>query len=239
MDDADKMMASGNYSEAIKQYNRAIARNDKFSRAYANRGITYEKMGQIEKALQDLNMAIEFAGNDPFKKEYHYHRAMLLHQLKQYEEAIKDYDEAVRLNGKDDPTVLRMRARANAALGKYPEALADFDKSIAASPEPLDHAFSLLERGLANKAAKKQDEALKDLTESIKLYEQGFDGSAAQLQGARQRLPMAYFERGRIYQSQGKKDLAKEDWAKANYLILKAEQKAKPPETIYSKETHR
>jgi tetratricopeptide (TPR) repeat protein len=238
LETGDQLLSAENYLDAVKEYNKAISADPNFARAYANRGIAYLRMNQSPKALQDLNIAIQLAGDDDkFKKEYFYRRAMLLHQLKQYESALPDYSEALRLDGKDDPTVLRMRGRVNASLKKYPEAVSDFDKSIKSSTEPLENAWTLFERALAYKGMKKTDLSLKDFDEAIKLYERGFDGSATPLRESRNRLPAVYWERGWLYESMGKKDLAKADLARAAKLMYIAEQENKPPKSVYSEST--
>ena len=48
----------GQFENAIKDYNMAIALNSAYYQAYNNRGVVLEKLGQFENALKDYNMAI-------------------------------------------------------------------------------------------------------------------------------------------------------------------------------------
>lgn len=99
----------------------------------------------------------------------------------------------------------------------------DFEKSIT-SNEPLNNARTLFDRALVYKGMKKTELALKDFSESIKLYERGFDGSVTQLRGSRNGLPTAYWERACLYQSLGKENLAKADLTRARKLMSQARQ---------------
>ena len=65
--------------------------------------------------------------------------------LDQYQEAIADFDEAIRLQP-DYAYAYANRGNAKVNLGQYQEAIADFDEAIRLQP---DNAYAYADRGLA------------------------------------------------------------------------------------------
>jgi tetratricopeptide (TPR) repeat protein len=86
-------------------------------------------------------------------------------EKKEYEKAIKDYDEAIRLNAKDASAFLH---RATAWLGKedYDEAIKDFDEAIRLDP---NNGLSYSGRGNAWYCKKEYEKAIKDYDKAIRL----------------------------------------------------------------------
>ena len=56
---ANVAFTQNNYTEALRLYNEAIAKNPEFPDAYLNKGITLMKMGQINDAREVLTEAIK------------------------------------------------------------------------------------------------------------------------------------------------------------------------------------
>ncbi|WP_177188132.1 tetratricopeptide repeat protein [Selenomonas ruminantium] len=54
----------GQYQKALDAYSKAINMNRSFAHAYLYRGLTYEKMGDLTKALADIRKATELDPND-------------------------------------------------------------------------------------------------------------------------------------------------------------------------------
>ena len=93
---------------------------------YNNRGKAFVEIGENDRALQDLNEAIQIDQNlaVPFSN-----RGMVWLNIKKYDPAIQDLNEATRL----DPSLVaayKNRAVVWLATKRYESAIADFDKVI-------------------------------------------------------------------------------------------------------------
>ena len=90
---------------------------------------------------------------------------MSTHALGRYEEAIVDYDEAVRLRP-DYAEAHNNRGNVHHALGRYEEAIADYDEAIRLQP---DDATAYNNRGKAHANLGWYEEAITDYDEAIRL----------------------------------------------------------------------
>jgi tetratricopeptide (TPR) repeat protein len=84
---------------------------------------------------------------------------------KEYDKAIKDFDEAIRLDPKNDDAFY---SRGNAWLAKqeYDKAINDYDEAIRLDPK---YAIAFIGRGNAWRNKKEYDRANKDYDEAIRL----------------------------------------------------------------------
>lgn len=231
-DNADSLSAHGKYTTAIKLYDEAIRLSPNVSRFYLNRGIAYDQLKQYERAHQDFDKALELcASDDEYRKEYFYNRAMCFHRLKKYSKAVDDYNQAVSLSP-SDPSFLAMRARSEMMLGKYQDALDDLNRSVTLHSDPDEQASSLFQRGLTYKAMHKEDDAVKNFSQSIELYEKGFNGDVSSLRGSSHKLPAAYWERGNLLKKQGKDALGAADLKRASDLNYRPDEEHRLPVII-------
>ena len=94
------------------------------------------------------------------------HNDGLMHSSRgEYEEAIADYTEAIRL----DPTyamAYRSRGVAHHHLGEFEEAISDYTEAIRLDP---DYAMAYYDRGIARADLGEYEEAIADYTEAIRL----------------------------------------------------------------------
>ena len=67
-------------------------------RAYRQRGLTHNALGQMEKAIQDFNQAQKLNPKDP---EVYYSRGMAHRRLGKNDQAVADYTEAIKLDPKN------------------------------------------------------------------------------------------------------------------------------------------
>ncbi len=86
-------------------------------------------------------------------------------KLMQYEEAIKDFDEAIRLNP-NEYFIYCHRGQAKVLLKQYDEAIKDYNEAIRLSP---NHHKLYIQRGSSKALLKQYDEAIKDFDEAIRL----------------------------------------------------------------------
>lgn len=116
-----------------------------------------------------------------------------------YEEAIKDYTEAIRYAPKD-PVPHASRGYVYQKMGRHDEAIADYTQAIKL--DPADGELYLL-RGHAYSLKGCEDEAILDYSRAI-----GIDPGNAD----------AYFNRAQAYEARNKRDEAVEDYRKAARL---------------------
>lgn len=78
------------YEAAIAAFTRALDYNPDFARVYLDRGILYwREMDLPRKAIHDLTLALAL---DPHLNEAQFNRAIAHQQLREYAEAITDYE---------------------------------------------------------------------------------------------------------------------------------------------------
>lgn len=94
-------------------------------------------LGDYEGAIKDFDQAIENYAPNPVMPP-NYHKAITLLKMKEPERALQALDEGLKAQP-DYPSAYEFRACAYAALGRFEEALRDFEKSqelSTAFPEP-------------------------------------------------------------------------------------------------------
>ena len=92
-------------------------------------------------------------------------RGVVKYRLKRYEEAIVDFDDAIRLSIKN-PRVYFFRGLSKKRLGQYTTSILDFDIAIRLEP---DYASSHYQRGAANFKLERYTEAKVDLEKALSL----------------------------------------------------------------------
>lgn len=86
----------------------------------------------------------------------------------EYEEAIKHYDQAIRINPQD-ATAYNNRGIATDALGRHGQAIADFDQAIRINPQRTQ-AYN--NRGSAKSELGRHEEAIVDYNQAIRINPQ-------------------------------------------------------------------
>lgn len=111
------------WEKAIADADEAIRLKPDKGHFYGLRGVLYGDKEMWEKGLADLNKQIELLGSEATHYDYD-RRGDFYSELHKYEEAVKDYTEAIRLSP-DYRYYYSDRARAYDSLGK--KDLADVD----------------------------------------------------------------------------------------------------------------
>lgn len=122
---------SGNHSDAINAYSRALELNPKDVEVYNNRGISYFELGKYDEAIDDFTKAIRL---NPKDVEAYYNRGKIYGELGKYSKAIKDYSKAIMLNPKD-ADIHNNRGNAYVNIGNYNRAIKDYDRAIELNPK--------------------------------------------------------------------------------------------------------
>ncbi len=130
-------LTRGNAMRDLKRYQESMASYAEVFRinqtapfkdvhlAYCNRGELHFYMRNDTAALADLARCLDI---NPSYQGGWVLRGMMLVELKQFDRAVKDFDEALRLNPRDGEAIY-VRSLAHRALGKIAQADADLAQS--------------------------------------------------------------------------------------------------------------
>jgi len=142
----DAWRANQAYDEAIADYNEAIRLDPKFALAYSNRGLA-------RVAKKEVHSNLGNAWADAWVNAW------------AYDQAIADYNEAIRLDPKFALAYFN-RGLARYAKQAYDEAIADYDGAIRLDPK---FALAYNNRGYVWHAKQDYDKAIADYDGAIRL----------------------------------------------------------------------
>jgi len=86
---------AGNYTESLKDYNKAIELNKSYGLTFYNRGLTQMMLKNNKDAQSDFTRTIELI---PTHDQAYNDRAIATYNLGQFDDAIKDYSKSIALN---------------------------------------------------------------------------------------------------------------------------------------------
>lgn len=133
IDQALHAQQQGDYNRTVELAAKVLADDPQNFIAYNLRASAFMELGNNDKALADYSKAIELG---PLFPHAYYNRGRLLRLQEKYDEAIVDLQKAAELS----PIEFGYRANGNIGLiyyaqRNYEQALAAFEKSIAANVE--------------------------------------------------------------------------------------------------------
>ena len=182
----------GEGEEAIKELSRSIDLDPTNDTAFLNRAICFAAIEKYDQAILDLDAYLRLkSDNDAYR-----FRGTLLNEAGRFDEAIKDFGEAIRLDPADAGAYAG-RAESWMRKGEHQRVVQDTTKAIEIDPE-IPHAYAL--RAAARKAAKDYVGAVADLTEVVRLV---------------QAPPAVYNNRGNALRAMGEPDRALRDFDEA------------------------
>jgi tetratricopeptide (TPR) repeat protein len=198
----EEYLANQDYPRALQDFDVVVRLEPNHFRGYDLRGLVYERMGERQKAIGDYRQALALDGRaayakdglerlsrtgpDPRKLAFDlFRRCMERISSGDYDRAVSDCDEAIRL----DPTRAKLdysaRARALAGKGEFDRAIADFTRAI---DEDSSSAHKWFDRGDAHFKKGDYRQAIADFNEALRLRP-GHGGALA-------RRAWAYFQIG-------------------------------------------
>lgn len=165
--------ASGQYSESIDAFSKAIELEPRNADAYGNRAVSYSRIGNYQKAIEDFNKAIEI---NPNLAEAYGGRGFAYDNIGNNKQAIVDYTKAIEINPKYVDGYDH-RGTAYGKDGNLKQAIKDFNEAINIDPK---FARAYFNRGMAFGQVGEQDRAIEDVKTAAKL---GSDTAKGFLQG--------------------------------------------------------
>ena len=184
------------WDEAIETLTRFIEEYPSYQNvvlAYNYRGIAYREKREYDRAIEDLNKAIELGSNNAI--DYNT-RGTVYGEKGEYDRAIEDFDTAIELKP-DFAKAYSNRGLAYQGKGAYDRAVEDCSKAIELDP---NNAAAYNNRGLAYQGKREYDRTIEDLNKAIKLDPEN---------------AIVYTNRGLAYSGKGEHDRALEDLNKA------------------------
>tara|TARA_Y100001960_G_scaffold135471_1_gene143714 strand:+ start:556 stop:2943 length:2388 start_codon:yes stop_codon:yes gene_type:complete len=156
---------SGQFEKAINNFDKAIELNLEHGFSHFALGAIYSKMGDFKEALYNYDEAIEECLQFDADDQAYVARGDCHRDLAQYENAIWDYESAIRLNPKCHQAFIG-RGYTYLHEKRYADSIKDFSRAIALKPKDDEGYFN---RGYAYSENQKYDEAVKDYSKSIEL----------------------------------------------------------------------
>jgi len=165
----------GQYDKAIADYTSAIALDPQSERLYQARASAYESMKNYDKALGDWNKAVELGSGE----NSYLNRARLRRDLGQYDAAIADYGNVIRL----DPEKAQgywYRAAVYYERGAFGDSDKDYRKliEIFRKEHPklkLDMLYARLLASSGKLSRDEYDKVLKELRTYVTVYDASSD----------------------------------------------------------------
>jgi Flp pilus assembly protein TadD len=84
--------------EAISYFDQAVRTDPEFAPAYHDRGVAYQQLGEIRKAVRDFDEALRLSDQNV---SAYYNRGVCYTITKVYKRAIADYEKAIELAPED------------------------------------------------------------------------------------------------------------------------------------------
>ena len=121
----------GKFQESIPDFTQAIKLDPSNAKAYFNRGLSNEMLGKYTDALPDYTQAIKLDPNNAVKVLQHAYgqRAFIYYMLDDDTQAISDWTQFIKLDP-NSTDAYTGRGVSNENLGKYTDALSDFDHAL-------------------------------------------------------------------------------------------------------------
>lgn len=136
-----------NYEEGLRCYTETIKLDPKYAFAYFIRGYIWEKVGELDKAIDDYDGAIQYGKDQLDSATFYSFRGDAFRKKNDLNDAIADLNKAIQI----DPSynyAYSARGRLKAMLGDLDGAISDYSELIRITPDHVNaHCYraSILE----------------------------------------------------------------------------------------------
>lgn len=150
-----------NYTQAIRTNKGEIAIED-VARIFNSRGIAYQGLDEMDKAIDDFSNALELDDKNP---EFSMNRGLAFADQKKYDRARDDFSRAIALAPRSADAYAG-RGRANQEAGSPDLAIADYRKVVELDPRNIGARYGM---GLAYKSNRQDAKAIEVFNEVLKI----------------------------------------------------------------------
>ena len=151
----------------------------------------------VKRSIRYWQEQIELASED--KATAHFNCGVAYHAIKDFENAIEQYNKTIRLNP-NSAVAYNHRGNAKNSRGEHKDAITDYNEAIRLKP---DLAIAYINRGVAKRGLDYYEKAINDYNEAIILKPD---------------FALAYYNRGLAYRALNRRDKARRDFKKARDL---------------------
>ncbi len=163
---------SGNQTNALAEFSRAIEFNPQYRDAYFLRGVTKYCLKDYDGAILDFTKVVELGPTNKVENGSAFvARGLCKFALKDYNGAMADYDEAIEIDT-NNANAYNYRGLAQAALRDWHSANGDLNKAVETTPE--DATF-YRNRALVEYPIKEYEKALADSSKSEFIAQAGIN----------------------------------------------------------------
>jgi tetratricopeptide (TPR) repeat protein len=150
-------IAFADYSEALKECDRALENNPNFTFAYLYRGLALDELGNTDAATKDYQKILSIEPKDTLPKEL---------ETLDNNPTFADYLKTIELRGLAQAYYVRGIARYQ--LNQPKEAIEDLDKALELNP---NYALAYQGRGLIKETLENSQQANEDLQKAEQLID--------------------------------------------------------------------
>jgi tetratricopeptide (TPR) repeat protein len=162
LEKANIMSDRGRYEDAVPLYTEAASAFPDRGHIYYRRGVCYENLGLLARALDDYVQCLEV---QPSHTDALNNKGVVLAKLERYKEAADAFTSLIRQQP-DNVLALRNRGLCQHDLGNFDEALADYTSAIAVAPHEAENWF---QRGNVYLEQGRLAEAESDYTRAVEV----------------------------------------------------------------------
>jgi hypothetical protein len=160
---ADLKLKKEYENRALEDFKIAIASGTARADVLEGAGCIYGERGDLNNALQCINKAIVM---NPRKGSAYFNRGLTFSMLNRNDEAINDYNMALVYSPQDAVRILTNRSNLFMLLGRFKEAIADFDYLISVD---ISNYIFYYNRGIAKQATNDISGAVSDYQKTLQL----------------------------------------------------------------------
>lgn len=157
-------MEVGDYKEAISDYSECINSEYQLETSLHNRANAYIKSGEFEKAIEDMDTLESLLGEKKIECIY-INRGIALFYMKNYEEAMKQFDSAIELN--NSIIAYRFKAMIFLELNELEDATKQINLAISKEPS-FENYILKIQILLQNEEILEAEECLNKITSNCK-----------------------------------------------------------------------
>ncbi len=187
------------FTEALADFNQAIALNQKNATIYLNRANVYLEQSQWQQALEDYNQAIKLASQ--LSHRAYFNRAGIYNMRHQWDKAIADYNMAIKLKS-DYSAAYYHRGILNLRQQDWLKAIQDLEQVTKLQPNNDQAYFNC---GFGHMKLREWHEAKEKYDQGISINPN--DGKA-------------YFNRSIVQANLGNRQQSVEDLQRAKKIFL-------------------